>query len=147
MVREHGTVPGRPQPAEQRPPVDRDYHTADLPPLPQRAYLIPATRWIEAPAELVTLGDDLGIDLVAYKRRIGRYLLWRAGPASGADARYCAIAVDDLDRRFEFRLFADGTGEGEGPDGVRHARFRTWKEALRDDASAGSGCTSTDARA
>ena len=71
--------------------------------------------------------------LVAYKRRIGRFLLWRAGPAAGADARYIAIAADDLDRRYTFRLFPDGTGAGIGPDGVRHTRFRTWKESLRDD--------------
>jgi hypothetical protein len=96
--------------------------------------LIPASRWIEAPDELRTLGADLGIELVAYKRRIGRYLLWRAGPARRADARYLAIAADDLDRRFSYRLFADGSGEGLAPDGEQHTRFRTWKEALRDDA-------------
>ena len=45
-----------------------------------------------------------------------------------------ALAADDLDRRFTFRLFPDGSGDGAGPDGTRHARFRTWKEALRDDA-------------
>jgi len=38
--------------------------------------------------------------------------------------------------QFVFRLFPDGTGEGVGPDGERHLRFRTWKEALRDHASA-----------
>ena len=80
-----------------------------------------------------TLGSDLGIDLVAYKRRIGRYLLWRAGPARGGDARYVAVAADDLARQWTFRLYADGSGEGLGPDGRTHARFRTWKEALRDD--------------
>ncbi len=119
--------------AESRPQVERDYHTAELPDLPQREYLIPAVRWIEAPREVVDLGADLDIELVAYKRRIGRYLLWRAGPAKGADARYAAIAADDLDRRFEFRLRPDGTGDGLGPDGARHTRFRAWKEALRDD--------------
>ena len=41
-------------------------------------------------------------------------------------------AATDLERRFTFRLFPDGTGTGEGPDGVVHTRFRTWKEALRD---------------
>lgn len=117
---------------EDRPPVDRDYHTAELPPLPQRDFLIPAERWVEAPAELRALGADLGVGLVAYKRRIGRFLLWRAGPAARADARYMALDADDLARRFTFRLFPDGTGEGRGPDGAVHARFRTWKEALRD---------------
>ena len=48
---------------------------------------MPAERWVEAPDALRTLGADLGIALVAYKRRIGRYLLWRAGPARGADGR------------------------------------------------------------
>ena len=121
------------KPAESRPPTERDWHTSELPATPQRDFLIPASRWIEAPDALRELGADLGITLVAYKRRIRRYLLWRAGPASGADARYMALAADDLGRRYEFRLFPDGSGEGVGPDGVRHARFRTWKEALRDD--------------
>jgi hypothetical protein len=123
-----------PTPAEARTPTDRDWHTAELPELPQRDFLIPATRWVEAPAALHTLGADFGVGLVAYKRRIGRYLLWRAGPARRADARYAAIAADDLDRRFTFRLFPDGSGEGLGPDGIDHNRFRTWKAALRDDS-------------
>jgi hypothetical protein len=121
--------------AEDRPPVTYDVHTAELPELPQRDFLIPATRWVEAPAELRVLGEDLGIDLVAYKRRIGRFLLWRAGPARRADARYMALAADDLAERYTFRLFPDGRGDGLGPGGARHDRFRTWKEALRDASS------------
>lgn len=121
-----------PTPAEARPPTDRDWHTDELPATPQRDFLIPAERWLEAPGELRTLGADLGIDLVAYKRRINRWLLWRAGPARGADARYMAVDADDVTRRFVFRLFPDGTGEGVGPGGSTHTRFRTWKEALRD---------------
>jgi len=31
-----------------------------------------------------------------------------------------------------FRLFPDGTGDGVGPSGRAHSRFRTWKEDLRD---------------
>ncbi|MDQ1384489.1 MAG: hypothetical protein QOG65_1868 [Actinomycetota bacterium] len=123
-----------PTPAEERTPTDRDWHSDELPPLPQRDFLIPASRWVEAPRELVALGADIGVDLVAFKRRIGRYLLWRAGPAVKADARYMAVDADDLARRFTYRLFPDGSGEGVGPDGRRHTRFRTWKEALRDDA-------------
>ena len=119
-------------PAEERTRTTRDWHTAELPPTPQRDFLIPAERWIEAPPELRALGDDLGIDLVAYKRRIGRWLLWRAGPAVGADARYMVVAADDPAQRFTFRLFPDGSGEGTGPDGETHRRFRAWKEALRD---------------
>jgi hypothetical protein len=119
-------------PAEQRPPSERDWHTDELPPTPQRDFLIPAERWVEAPPELHTLGADFGVDLVAYKRRIGPFLLWRAGPASRANTRYMAIDSRDLTRRYVFRLFPDGTGEGEGPDGTTHTRFRTWKESLRD---------------
>jgi hypothetical protein len=121
-----------PTPAEERPAVVEDFHTEDLPPLPQRDFLIPATRWPEAPAALRTLGADLGVDLVAYKRRIGRYLLWRAGPAVRADARYMALASDDLSEQYTYRLFPDGSGSGVGADGVVHTRFRTWKESLRD---------------
>jgi hypothetical protein len=118
--------------AEDRPPVEVDYHTADLPATPTREYLIPATRWVEAPQTLLDLGRDFGVDLVAYKRRIKRFLLWRAGPARGADARYMAISADDIAEQYTFRLFPDGTGNGTGPDGVPQTRFRTWKEALRD---------------
>ena len=118
--------------AEDRPPVEVDYHTSDLPATPTREYLIPATRWCEAPRTLIELGRDLGIELVAYKRRINRFLLWRAGPARGADARYMAIAADDLSEQYTFRIFPDGTGRGTGPDGVEQSRFRIWKEALRD---------------
>ena len=122
-----------PTPAEARPPTDHDWHTDELPPTPQRDFLIPVERWVEAPESVRSLGDDLGIDLIAYKRRIGRYLLWRAGPARRADARYAAVAADDLERVFTVRLFPDGSGEGSGPDDVVHERFRTWKESLRDD--------------
>jgi hypothetical protein len=115
---------------EDRPPVATDHHTDDLPPLPQRDYLIPSERWVEAPSELRALGADFGVTLVAYKRRIGRYLLWRAGPASRADARYMALAADDLEERYTFRLWPDGRGEGISADGRAHDRFRTWKEAL-----------------
>jgi hypothetical protein len=122
-------------PAEERPPTDHDWSTRDLPATPQRYFLIPAERWVEAPPELRALGADLGIELVAYKRRIGRYLLWRAGPAAGADARYMAIAADDPRERWTFRLFPDGSGEGDAPGGS-HTRFRTWKEDLRDASAA-----------
>ena len=84
-----------------------------------------------------TAGADLGHDLVEYKRRIGRWLLWRAGPPSRGDARYVAVASDDLADLHTFRLFPDGSGEGVGPDGHPHTRFRTWKEALRDAGGGG----------
>jgi hypothetical protein len=121
-----------PVPAEQRPATERDWHTDELPATPQRDFLIPAERWVEAPADLPSLGTEFGVALVAYKRRIGRFLLWRAGPAAGADARYMAIAADRPTERYYFRLQPDGTGEGVGADGRTHARFRTWKESLRD---------------
>jgi hypothetical protein len=119
-------------PYDQRPVDDTPIHTADLPATPQRERTIVATAWVEAPRELIQLGADIGHTRVDYKRRIGEWLLWRAGPAQKADARYMAIAVNDLSRQHTFRLFADGTGEGAGPSGVTHERFRTWKEDLRD---------------
>ena len=120
---------------ERRPPTERNWGTDELPDTPQRDFLIPATRWSAAPPWLLDLGADFGVDLVAYKRRIGRYLLWRAGPAKGSDARYAALACDDLARSFTFRLQPDGTGRGVGADGTTHDRFRTWKESLRDDVA------------
>ena len=117
---------------EDRPVDATPVHTAGLPATPQRDRNIPATAWVEAPPELRGLGADIDEPLVAYKRRIGRYLLWRAGPAAQADARYMAVASDDLEERWTFRLFPDGRGEGLGPDGARHTRFRAWKEDLRD---------------
>ena len=117
---------------EDRPLVESDHHTEDLPATPQRDRTIPADRWVEAPPELLALGADIGQPVVAYKRRIGRWLLWRAGPAVKADARYMALDADDLARRYTFRLYPDGSGEGTGPDGRLHERFRAWKEALRD---------------
>src|SRR5437764_3467583 len=103
-----------------------------MPPTHQRYRHIPARALIEPHDALVHLGDDIGGQEAQYKRRIGRWLLWRSGPATGADARYLAVDADDLTRTFAFRLFPDGEGSGEGPDRVRYERFRTWKEALRD---------------
>lgn len=117
---------------EDRPVDATPVHTEALPATPQRSRTIPATAWVEAPGELVELGDDIGQSPVAYKRRIGRWLLWRAGPAAHGHARYMAVAADDPSERWTFRLFPDGAGEGTGPDGAVHRRLRTWKEALRD---------------
>ncbi len=117
---------------EDRPIDATPVHTVDLPATPQRDRNIPASAWLEAPVELLTLGDDIGQSLIAYKRRIGPWLLWRAGPATRGDARYLAVADHDLSQQWSFRLFPDGSGEGVGPDGVLHRRFRTWKESLRD---------------
>ena len=122
---------GQALPADQRPYVDTPVHTADLPPTPVRDHNIPATAWIEAPSALLIAGDDIDQPKTAYKRRIGRWLLWRAGPARGERARYVAVDSDDLTRSFAFELFADGSGTGKGPSGTTHHRFRTWKEDLK----------------
>jgi len=124
-------------PAEDRPLIDHMVHTHELPPLPQRESRIIASQWIEAPNEIRTLGDDLQAD-PGYLRGIGRYLLWRAGPAVRARARYGAVDSTDLKRIWTFELDANGNGEGLGPDGIIHSRFRTWKESLRDDTELGS---------
>ena len=118
---------------DERPVDDTPVHTAELPPTPIRDRNIPATAWVEAPDSLLTLGGDLPDSPIAdYKRRIGPWLLWRAGPAKGADARYWAAHVDRLDEPVTLRLFPDGTADGVGPSGTRHDRFRAWKEDLRD---------------
>jgi hypothetical protein len=118
---------------DRRPIDPTPVHTDDLPATPQRDRNIPASAWIEAPDVLLHLGDDIGQQGdITYKRRIGRWLLWRAGPATDADARYLAVASDDLGDAWTFRLFPDGSGDGVGPSGERHSRFRTWKEDLRD---------------
>ena len=120
---------------DERPDDLTPVHTADLPDTPTRDRTIKATAWIEAPDALRALGDDLpGTPVADYKRRIGPWLLWRAGPATGGDARYWAARADDLKDAHTFRLFPDGSGDGTGPSGAQHTRFRTWKEDLRDNA-------------
>ena len=109
---------------------DTPLHTEDLPPTPVRDRNIPASAWVEAPPELLSLGEDIDEPVADYKRRIGKWLLWRAGPASGGGARYMAIASDDLTVQYTLRLFPDGTGDGEGPSGTRHKKFREWKQDL-----------------
>ena len=123
-------------PADQRPIDDTPVHTADLPPTPIRDRNIPATAWVEAPPELLAPAHDLpGRPVATYKRRIGRWLLWRAGPATGADARYLAVDAGDLARQHTFRLFPDGTGDGVGPQRpVVTSGSGAWKEDLRDHA-------------
>ena len=51
---------------DDRPLVEVDHHTIDLPELPQRDRTIPAERWVEAPAELHALGDDIGGPVVIW---------------------------------------------------------------------------------
>jgi hypothetical protein len=121
----------------ERPLDERPVHTAELPDTPTRDRSIPAGAWIEAPAELRDLAADLpapstGVE-ARYLRRIGPWLLWRAGPPKGEPARYWVCLADDLTTQFTFELFPDGTGVGDGPT-ASHTRFRTWKEDLRDHA-------------
>jgi hypothetical protein len=124
-------VTDKPLRYDERPPDSTPVRTADLPDTPTRDRNIIARAWIEAPAELLALGDDLpGRPEATYKRRIGEWLLWRAGPASGGDARYWAVDRGDLNRQLTFRLYPDNRGEGVGPSGARHQRFRSWKEDL-----------------
>jgi hypothetical protein len=126
-------VVGEPLRYDQRPPDHTPLHSSDLPDTPTRDRNIVASAWVEAPPELLVLGDDLaGGPAAEYKRRIGRWLLWRAGPAVG-DARYLAIAADDVLQQHTFRLqpeAGDVNGEGAGPSGTVHHRFRAWKEDL-----------------
>lgn len=117
-------------PADDRPADTTPIHTADLPATPTRDRNIVAEAWIEAPASLRSSGDDIGTPPITYKRRIGPWLLWRAGPANHDHARYTAIDAADLNRSHTFRLFPDGSGVGVGPSGVEHTRFRAWKEDL-----------------
>jgi hypothetical protein len=119
-------------PADERPIDPTPVHTADLPPTPIRDRNIPAEAWVEAPDALLRSGDDIGRPAITYKRRIGRWLLWRAGPATKADARYVAVDAADLTVHHTFRLFPDGTGDGTGPSGRHHTRFREWKEDLKE---------------
>jgi len=120
-------------PSYERPSVDDVVHTADLPDTPQRLHRIPARAWVEAPEVLLRHGDDLAVP-VEYKRRSGQWLLWRAGPPVG-EARYLAVAPD-LSHHHRFDLHGK-LGEGAGPDGAHHTRFRSWKEALRDHPPGG----------
>ncbi len=118
---------------DERPIDPTPVDTADLPPTPVRDRNIPASAWRQAPDSLLALGADLPDEPEAeYKRRIGPWILWRAGPAKGADARYWVAHEDDLDRSFTLRLFPDGSAQGVGPSGAEHSRFRAWKEDLRD---------------
>ena len=118
---------------DERPLDHTPVHTAQLPDTPVRDRNIPATAWVEAPEELRHLGDNLtGTPVAEYKRRIGPWLLWRSGPATGSDALYWAGLASDPAVSYTLRLYPDGRAEGAGPGGTVHSRFRSWKEDLRD---------------
>lgn len=115
-----------PLPSHERPVDATPLATAELPETPTRDRSIPARAWTDAPSELLALDD------ARYLRRIGPWLLWRAGDARGP-ATYWTCLADDPATQHTFDLFADGTGSGYAPGG-HHTRFRTWKEDLRDHA-------------
>ena len=119
--------------ADERPFDHTPIRTVDLPATPTRDRNIAASAWTEAPRRLLELGDnlDLPADLIeaAFKRRLGDWLLWRAGPAKGP-ARYLAIRADDLSIQCEFTLFGARQGEGNSPTGETVTRFRDWKQSL-----------------
>jgi hypothetical protein len=122
-------VAGEALPYHLRPADHTPVHTDELPLTPTRDRNIVASAWVDAPEQLLQLGSDLdGRPEAEYKRRIGRWLLWRAGPAVG-DAWYWACDVDDLQRQYRFRL-RPVDGEGTGPSGLLTHRFRAWKEDL-----------------
>ncbi len=121
-------------PFDERPLDDTPVHTESLPDTPQRDRRIPAAAWLEAPDELLCLGRDFGGREAGYIRRIHGWLLWRSGPPAGGDACYLAVAADAVSVQHAFRLFPDGSGQGTGPSGTAHDRFRAWKEDLRDHA-------------
>jgi hypothetical protein len=118
-------------PPGERPLDHTPHHTVDLPATPTRDRAIPASAWLEAPPAILSLGDGLeGAPPPLFIRRIGPWLLWRAGPPVNGDTRYGALH-DDHGALYTFRLHPDGRGEGSGPT-LAHTRFRTWKEDLRD---------------
>ena len=116
-------------PQSERPVDATPVHTDDLAGNAAARPEDPRDRVDRSAGAVLDLGADLDEPDVNYLRRIGPWLLWRAGPPSRGDARYLALSADDLGNTWTFRVFPDGSGEGEGPDGVVHHRFRTWKEA------------------
>lgn len=123
-VTDDDATPGPALPSHARPVDEAPVHTAELPETPTRDRSIPARAWLEAPAELLALDD------ARYLRRIGPWLLWRAGDARGP-ATYWTCLAERLDVQHTLALLADGTAAGRGPT-TDHVRFRTWKEDLRD---------------
>ena len=74
--------------------------------------------------------------IAEYKRRIGPWLLWRAGPAT---RRRCPL-LGRPGRRPRRQVHVPAvprraTGQGVGPSGATHTRFRAWKEDLRDSTA------------
>ena len=124
--------PDRALSSDERPFDYTPISLNDLPETPTRDRNIAATAWDQAPAVLLTLGEDLrGNPEAAFKRRIFGWLLWRAGPTRGP-CRYLALDPADSTDFYVFELGDEQSTGGKGPDGEWHLRFRAWKEALRD---------------
>ena len=117
---------------DERPADRTPVHTVDLPATPTRDRNIVASAWIEAPPALIasrcrpagTAGGGLQaahrtVAAVACRTRRRR----RRPLLGGADET-------DLSQQHTFRLFPDGNGDGVAVSGVRHTRFRAWKEDL-----------------
>ena len=92
---------------DQRPDDDTPVHTADLPDTPTRDRNIVASRLDRGAGRAARRSATTcpAGPRPTYKRRIGTWLLWRAGPASGGDARYWAADRTDLARQMTFRLY------------------------------------------
>jgi hypothetical protein len=123
-----------PTPRSSRPLDLTPVETHQLPLTPPADRNIPAEAWVDAPPELLALGEPIGDPTVLYLRQIGPFLLWRAGPGtSRAPTAWMALDAGDLARRFTFVQGPEGTGVGAGPSGRDHDRFRSWKEDLHRD--------------
>ena len=100
--------------------------------VPTRDRTISVRAWVEAPPAIRSLDAGLPPGPIGYVRRIGPWLLWKAGPLEGPDARYAAVAADDLTQVHTCEIHHDRTASGHGPSGAHHDRFRSWKEDVRD---------------
>ncbi|MDG1197466.1 MAG: hypothetical protein GWP30_00345 [Actinobacteria bacterium] len=119
--------------SDERPFDYTPVSLTDLPETPTRDRNIAASAWDQAPNILKTLGESLdGKPEAVFKRRIHGWLLWRAGPTLGP-CRYLALDPSDHDRFYIFDLDGNKNDSGQGPDRLRHTRFRSWKESLRDN--------------
>ena len=124
--------------AEDRPPVTTDYHTDDLPATPTRDFLIPATRWVEAPAALLDARSRLRRragrvqaphqPLPALARRPGARLptpaTWRSRPTTSGSSTRSASSPTARHRHRPRRRRADPVPhlEGSPPRRLRRGR-------------------------